>query len=138
MRRRLRPCGTCSAHDAAGHAAEAAEVLQKALRLLGHDVRCASTVYHGLRQLERFKPSHLLLDLRFPDGEGTEILYRIRHERLPVRVGLVTAASPADSLWNEALRFAPDAAFRKPWNLNRIIEWIRQPPPPPPPLPPAP
>jgi len=56
------------------------------------------------------------------------VLKHIRGQKLPMRVGLVTAASPADGVWLEALTFAPDAAFRKPWNLNQILSWIRQPP----------
>ena len=109
--------------------ADTRDVLQKALRALGFEVSCAATVFQGLRQLESFKPSHVLLDLRFPDGHGTEVLNLIRADNIPARVALLTASGPGDRLWNEAMAFNPEAAFRKPWDLTQIIAWLKQTPP---------
>lgn len=111
---------------------DACEVLHNALRALGYEVRSALTVFQGLRAVASFKPTHVLLDLRFPDGQGTDVLALIRASNMQMRIALLTAAGPGDRVWDEALAFNPDAAFRKPWDLRRIIDWLKQDSPAPP------
>jgi CheY-like chemotaxis protein len=100
------------------------EVLAKVLKLFGHEVECAVTVHQALRALERFKPAVVLLDLMLPDGNGAEVLEHIRKHKLPMKVGVVTAAGPRSRDWEEAMKHNPDATFRKPWNLNELKVWL--------------
>ena len=102
---------------------EACEVLTKVLTLLGHQVDCARTIHQALRQCKTFAPTHVLLDLMLPDGSGAELLAFIRDNKLPIKVALVTAAGPGQ-YWDEAMRHAPDAVFRKPWDLNQLKAWL--------------
>jgi len=100
------------------------EVLVKALKLLGHEVQCATTVFKALRLLESFRPSHVLLDLMLPDGNGAEVIRYIREKQWPMRVAVITAAESPSRYWDEAVKYHPDALFKKPWNLNDLKAWM--------------
>ena len=97
----------------------ASEVLVRVLKQLGHEVESVRTVFQALRALERFKPTHVLLDLMMPDGVGTEVLETIRKRGLPVKVAVITAVGPG-RLYDEAIALKPDAIFHKPWDLVRL------------------
>jgi|SRR5688572_8263140 CheY-like chemotaxis protein len=99
------------------------EVLMKVLGKLGHTVDCASTVHVALRKLTSFQPTHILLDLMLPDGNGAEVLEQIRKDNLPIKVAVITAVSEG-RFWEEAVRHRPDVIFRKPWNLEQIKNWL--------------
>src|SRR5262249_28848279 len=99
------------------------EILITVLSRLGHEVETAKTVHQALRLLETFKPTHMLLDLMLPDGSGAELLEKVREEKLPVKVALVTGAG-STRFWDEAIKHSPDAVFRKPWNLSELKAWL--------------
>ncbi len=100
------------------------EILVKVLRHLGHHPECATTVHHALRLFKQFQPSHVLLDLMLPDGNGAELLEYIRRNKLRVRVAVITAAGPG-RFWDEAMRHNPDAVFKKPWDLNELRAFLQ-------------
>jgi len=100
------------------------EVLIKVLRHLGHHAECARTVHQSLRMFKLFNPSHVLLDLMLPDGNGAELLEYIRTNKLPTRVAVITAAGPGRFL-DEAMRHHPDAVFKKPWDLDEIRAFLQ-------------
>src|SRR5688500_13240541 len=83
------------------------------LRMQGHSAVAAANVAEAAAQLDAATPSHLLLDLNLPDGSGTAVLRRIRAERLPTRVALVTGAIDT-ALVEEARALGVDAVFIKP------------------------
>ena len=65
----------------------------------------------------------VLLDVVLPDGNGMALLERIRQEGRPARVAIVTAVYlPAFAEELEELR--PDAVFRKPLNVEALLEWL--------------
>jgi CheY-like chemotaxis protein len=101
------------------------EVLMRVLKHLGHNAECARTVHQALRQFERFKPTHVLLDLMLPDGNGAEVLAMIRERNLPVKVAVITAVGPGRYL-DEALAHDPDAVFKKPWDLSDLKGFLTQ------------
>ena len=90
---------------------------------LGHDVDTAATVAEALAKLA-FRPSRVLLDLNLPDGLGTTVLERIRAERLPIRVAVVSGTSDA-ALLAEVERLGADAVFPKPPDLDALTEWLQ-------------
>lgn len=57
----------------------------------GGDVRTAGTGRDALRQFEEFKPDIVLLDLHLPDGNGLDILGKLREIDPQVRAIVVTA-----------------------------------------------
>src|SRR5688500_11094846 len=60
----------------------------------GFAVSEAATVADALAALPAARPDWVLLDLMLPDGSGVEVIRRVRADRLPSRVCLVTGSGP--------------------------------------------
>src|SRR5687768_7817476 len=58
----------------------------------GHEAQVAATVAQGLAKLA-WQPCCMLLDLMLPDGNGVEVLRRVRDDGLAVRVAVTTGTS---------------------------------------------
>jgi DNA-binding response OmpR family regulator len=84
---------------------------------MGWEVAVAGSVTAGLSRLDP-PPDALILDLSLPDGSGTEILRRIRRDRLPTRVAVTTGHDP-DSLGHVA-ELRPEALLQKPVSLDEL------------------
>lgn len=72
-------------------------MIRTALEVLLRDseyeiVATAGTGEAALAEVDRLKPDILLLDLQMPGGSGMEVLRRIRADKRPLRVVLLTAA----------------------------------------------
>lgn len=52
----------------------------------------AGTGEAALAEIERLRPDILLLDLQMPGGSGMEVLRRVRADKTPIRIVLLTAA----------------------------------------------
>jgi len=78
-------------------------MIRTALEVLLRDtefeiVGTAGTGEAALREIDRLQPDILLLDLQMPGGNGMDVLRRIRAEKTPLRVILLTAAIDDASL----------------------------------------
>jgi two-component system nitrate/nitrite response regulator NarP len=78
-------------------------MIRTALEVLLRDtefeiVGTAGTGAMALAEIERLQPDILLLDLQMPGGNGMDVLRRIRAEKTPLRVILLTAAIDDASL----------------------------------------
>ena len=98
------------------------ETLVRVLRSTGHHTLVASTIAEAVERL-RDGPECLILDLMLPDGMGTDVLRRVRAERLPIRVAIVTAVHHAEEL-PEIREHRPDAVFQKPLDVRRLVCWL--------------
>jgi CheY-like chemotaxis protein len=96
--------------------------LQALLRRSGYGIDSAATVTEALPKLD-LGPRCLILDLNLPDGDGTVLLQRIRAGNLPIKVA-VTTGSNDQGLLDEMGKFNPDAVFRKPINMNEVMNWL--------------
>lgn len=80
----------------------------------------AGTLADGLREAEVQRPAWILLDLMLPDGNGTELLRRMREGTLaPARVCVITGCAPA--IVGEARNLAPDHVFTKPLDVAGLL-----------------
>src|SRR4051794_29526672 len=77
------------------------KALGKYFRLIGWEVRLASTVAEGLAQLDP-PPDCVILDLMLPDQGGDVVLRKIREDRLPTRVAVCTGTEDRDRLMSVA------------------------------------
>src|SRR4051812_6206454 len=68
--------------------------LSKLVQMHGHETITAGTIGQGLQHLSS-GPSHLLLDMNLPDGRGTTVLGRIRSEKLPIKVAVISGSVDA-------------------------------------------
>lgn len=82
----------------------------------GLDVIMAHTVADGLALLCT-RPDYLILDMTLPDGDGREILERVRQAGLLTRVIVTTGRGPGCDV--DDLR--PDAVLSKPIDPEDIL-----------------
>jgi len=85
----------------------------------GCKVSVATTIEQGL-DLLRTKPTAVVIDLMLPDGDGIELLTRVREANLPIKVVVTTAVSDSARL-AAVQRLKPDGLLRKPINLNDLL-----------------
>jgi DNA-binding NarL/FixJ family response regulator len=78
-----------------------------------------------LRALRELRPDVLILDVRMPRGDGLEVLAKIREERLPTRVVLLTAALDDEQLLL-AIRRGVEAVVLKEMAPERLLETVRR------------
>src|SRR4051812_23653435 len=65
-------------------------LLRSQFALRGWQVETAASVLEGLASLEQ-PPDCLVLDLILPDGDGMDVLQRVRSQGLPTRVVVMTS-----------------------------------------------
>jgi DNA-binding response OmpR family regulator len=99
------------------------KALRRLLLLRGWDVRLVATLADALKSLAP-PPDFIILDLMLPDGNGEEVLRKVRDEEIPSRI--LVCSGTNDVEWLERVRvMGPDAMVQKPINFEavcRIIE----------------
>ena len=98
------------------------EALRRLLRALGHETDAVSTVAEAGRRIG--SADFLFLDLHLTDGNGLDLLRRIRADRIPVKVAVMTG-SASEALLAEVKTLRPDALFIKPIDFGEVVEWLR-------------
>jgi len=85
----------------------------------------AESLIDADKMCELFEPDLILLDLYFPEGLGTEILWRVRASRQATDVILITAAKELEPL-QEAMRGGVFDYILKPVMFNRFKESLER------------
>ncbi len=85
----------------------------------GWEVAEAATLAEGLASLEP-PPRCVVLDLMLPDGNGLDLLRRIRSLGMRVRVVVATGAS--DARVEEIAGLGPDSLLRKPIDFPTLFK----------------
>lgn len=96
--------------------------LRKIFAMRGWDVQSAMTVSSGLALLST-NPEVILLDLMLPDGDGIEVLRKVRSDYPFIRVAVTTGVEDRERL-EEIQRLQPDALLQKPLELNDLLRVI--------------
>ena len=99
------------------------EPLAAFLRRRGYKVVCVGTVKAGFAELARGEVTHVILDLRLPDGNGLPLLAEAHQSWPEVQVAIVTGADRGDLL-AEAVLLKPDAFLRKPVDFRELLAWV--------------
>ena len=103
---------------------DARTALDRMLRRCGLQTSCAASLADALRLLD-WRPDTIVLDLMLPDGNGVEVLRRVRTSGMAIQVAVVTATSD-DRLLDEVQALKPDAVFRKPLEWNDLCKWVAE------------
>src|SRR5258708_2078315 len=82
----------------------------RVLRGHSYEATSAGTLAEAFEKLED-GPCCVILDLALPDGNGVEILRRIRSKQLPVKVAVLTGSTDFSTV-GTAILLKPDALFR--------------------------
>jgi DNA-binding response OmpR family regulator len=92
--------------------------LERILIDVGFVVESAGTLGEGHAKLDGH--GAVILDLDLPDGNGIDLLRRIRAEKRTMKVLIATADSESPTL-REVVPLAPDAIFIKPVDVRKIV-----------------
>ena len=95
--------------------------LRRVLERAGHEVEAVGTIEKALRRVARAQC--VVLDLRLPDGCGSEVLRHIRSHHLPARVAVHTGCAEG-TLLKQVRELRPDALFIKPFNPDELLKWL--------------
>jgi DNA-binding response OmpR family regulator len=98
------------------------EALTRILRRRGYEVDCAMSVHEAFDKLND-RPACIVLDLMLPDGNGIDLLRRVREGNLPIRVAVATGTADTD-LMSDAILLKPDAFFTKPLDATELVSWL--------------
>jgi DNA-binding response OmpR family regulator len=93
-------------------------LLKLILTRKGWQVETAGTMLEGIAALDP-PPDCLILDLLLPDGDGMDVLKRVRSKQLPTHVVVMTSLEPSWLTGIERLR--PDAVLRKPVDVDALL-----------------
>jgi CheY-like chemotaxis protein len=99
-----------------------ANALRVLLTMHGCEVTIARSLEQGL-DLLRTNPSAIVVDLMLPDGDGIEILARVREANLPIKVVVTTAVGDPARL-AAVHRLKPECVLRKPIDLGELLRAI--------------
>jgi DNA-binding response OmpR family regulator len=93
--------------------------LRKILTKLGWEVHSAMTVSGGL-SLVHLKPEAIILDMMLPDGDGIDVLRRVRDTKESMKVAVTTGIEDRARL-EQIRKLGPDALLRKPLELEDLL-----------------
>lgn len=99
-----------------------ANALRVILTMRGCEVALANSLEQGLDLLGT-NPTAIIVDLMLPDGDGIEVLTRVREANLPIRVVVTTAVGDPLRL-AEVYRLKPEGVLRKPIDLGELLRAI--------------
>ena len=100
------------------------DVVSMALRYQGFDVASAATGAEALREVERFHPHLLVLDVMLPDMEGFDVARRLGADRARVPIVFLTARDATEDKLR-GLSIGGDDYVTKPFSLEELVARIR-------------
>jgi two-component system, OmpR family, response regulator len=100
------------------------ELLSGSLRFAGFDVVTAVSGAEALRAVQASRPDLVLLDVMLPDGDGFEVVRRLRSSGPDVPVIFVTARDGVHERV-AGLALGADDYVTKPFSLDEVLERIR-------------
>ena len=98
---------------------KACELLKRFLEMKGYDVIMANNGEDAIEKARNEKPDAMLLDIRMPGMEGTEVLIRIREFDKDIGIVMVTAVKE-EQVGKEALKAGADEYITKPIDFNYL------------------
>ncbi len=99
-------------------------LVSSALRLEGFDVATAASTTEALEQARSYRPDLLVLDVLLPDGDGFELLERLRaHGNTAAVIFLTARDAPEDRV--RGLTIGGDDYVVKPFSVEELLARVR-------------
>ena len=98
--------------------------LDRALRKSGHEVTTASSVSEAFKKLQTGKFDMLFLDLRMPEGNGTELLGKL--EKLSRKPKVIVCSAFITSELEDEFRSKGICTLKKPFKLDELNSAMKQ------------
>jgi DNA-binding response OmpR family regulator len=102
---------------------EIVELLEDLLLHKGYDIAKAYSQEEARRQIEAFKPSLILLDIKLPDGDGVVFLKEIKQNHANIDVIMITGLADKE-IALEALKNGAADYITKPIDLNYLTNSV--------------
>ncbi|MGW9135691.1 response regulator transcription factor [Streptomyces sp. NPDC055681] len=99
------------------------DTIGRYLRFIGYDVHTAATANEALAQARDLLPDLILLDVMLPDGDGIDVMRRLRADGLPHAVVFLTARDTRADLV-KGLTAGGDDYITKPFGLDEVAARI--------------
>ncbi len=99
-----------------------ANALRVILTMRGCEVDVARSLEQGL-DLLGVNPTAIVVDLMLPDGDGIEILTRVREANMPIKIVVTTAVGDPARL-AAVYRLKPECVLRKPIDVGELLRAI--------------
>jgi two-component system KDP operon response regulator KdpE len=97
--------------------------LKPALEANGYDVSAAASVEDATRRIAREPPDIVVLDLGLPDGDGKDVIRRVRQwSNVPI---VVLSARDREAEKIEALDIGADDFINKPFGVGELMARLR-------------
>jgi two-component system, cell cycle response regulator CtrA len=96
------------------------------LSLLVQDIKCTicHTGYEGVTQATNSQYDIILLDMILPDLDGTEVIYKLRQNKVQTPILILSAITHPDQKI-KALKLGADDYMTKPFNNTELIARIK-------------
>jgi DNA-binding NarL/FixJ family response regulator len=94
--------------------------LQGLFRHVGWEVQAVGTVAEGLAAIEP-PPECAIVDLHLPDGQGEDIVRKVKEAHLPTCVTVICTGSEDDARIRAAEALRPNALLRKPVEFGELF-----------------
>ena len=91
----------------------------------GFEVLTAANYTEGVAAAVRSNPDVILCDIKMPDGNGLDLLSRVREEKLPTPVIMITAHTSTEDAIQAMKRGAVDY-ISKPFNNDELLLVVRR------------
>src|SRR5262249_55000314 len=91
----------------------------------GLEVLTAANYTEGVAAAIRSNPDVILCDIKMPDGNGLDLLSRVREEKLPTPVIMITAHTSTEDAIQAMKRGAVDY-ISKPFNNDELLLVVRR------------
>lgn len=99
------------------------QFLQSSLKANGYHTLCAHSITEGKRLFDASKPTLLILDLNFPDGDGREVISFVRlNSDIPI---LVLSARQAEQEKVDCFNDGADDYLAKPFGVNELLARVK-------------
>ena len=85
----------------------------------GYEVRCALCVAEGLEKIDGFKPDAVILDIRLPDGNGLDLLRKLKSRNDEAAVIIITAFHDMDTTIR-AIKLGATEYITKPIDVDEL------------------
>ena len=85
----------------------------------GYEVRCALSMAEGLEKIDGFKPDAVILDIRLPDGDGLDLLKKLKSRNEEAAVIMITAFHDMDTTIR-AIKLGATEYITKPIDVDEL------------------
>jgi len=99
---------------------------EQTLRAAGYEVAGAASAAEALETFQRWAPQVVFLDLRLPDGDGMDVLRRIKQESGPATAVVVMTAFGEVRTAVEAMRLGAYDYLKKPFDFDELEAVVRK------------